>query len=407
MKNWAAYVTLLLALSIASIGAWRAVRAGDASASSSAGYSSAWDPKSAAQYLDSREVWWQKWPLAQMDHGTVCVSCHTVVPYALVRPALRRELNGNGMAPAEQAMLASIEKRVTDWSEVRPFYTDADYGPGKTEQSRATEAVLNAVILSSYDSASGHLSPLTRAAYDEAWALQQKTGQDAGGWKWQDFHLAPWESSESAYQGAALMAVALGDAPDDYAGENGVRENLEQLKQYLRRNYDAQPLMSKLYVLWASARIPGLLTEADRTKLIGEIADLQLRDGGWALSSLDEQSRKHEYLDEWKRLTNTGESDGCATGLVVLAFEMIGAKQNEQVLQRGLEWLENHQSKTGSWWATSLNGPSDADSDIGRFMSDAATGYAVLALENARPNNASLTQQGTGLPARKANLNQE
>jgi hypothetical protein len=220
-------------------------------------------------------------------------------------------------------------------------------------------------------------------AFGEAWALQEKTGDDAGGFKWQDFHLAPWESSESGYQGAALMAVALGETRDNYASESGVRENLERLKQYLRRQYDAQPLMSKLYVLWASARITGLLTESERMKLISEIADLQLSDGGWALSSLDEQSRKHAYLDEWRRLTGTGESDGCATGLVVQAMEVAGAEQHEKMLQRGLEWLRRHQSSNGSWRATSLNAPRGDDSDVGRFMTDAATGYAVLALENA------------------------
>jgi hypothetical protein len=54
------------------------------------------------------------------------------------------------------------------------------------------------------------------------------------------------------------------------------------------------------------------------------------------------------------------------------------------VLNRGLQWLAQHQAKDGSWWASSLNGPLDPDSDIARFMSDAATGYAVLALENVR-----------------------
>ena len=51
----------------------------------------AWDKAAAAKYLDSREVWWQAWPPAQKDHETVCVSCHTNVPYALARPALRSQ----------------------------------------------------------------------------------------------------------------------------------------------------------------------------------------------------------------------------------------------------------------------------------------------------------------------------
>jgi hypothetical protein len=244
--------------------------------------------------------------------------------------------------------------------------------------------VLNAVILSSYDISQGHLSPLTRVAFDEAWALQEKTGEDAGAWKWQDFHLAPWESSESAYQGAALMAIALAETPDNYIDSSGTREHVDLLKQYLRGHFDAQPLMSKLYVLWASARIPDLLTGDQRDKLIDEIAHLELSDGGWALSSFDEQSRKRAYLDDWKRITHTGISDGCATGLVVLAMEAASAKQNKEMLRRGLDWLQSHQKEDGSWWATSLNGPRDDNSDTGRFMTDAATGYAVLALENAR-----------------------
>ena len=42
-----------------------------------------WDPNAAAAYLDRRQSWWMEWPRAQRDHGTVCVSCHTAVPYAL------------------------------------------------------------------------------------------------------------------------------------------------------------------------------------------------------------------------------------------------------------------------------------------------------------------------------------
>src|SRR5215831_13819306 len=48
-----------------------------------------WDPKAAAAYLDHRMQWWIGWKKAARDHGTFCFSCHTAVPYALARPALR------------------------------------------------------------------------------------------------------------------------------------------------------------------------------------------------------------------------------------------------------------------------------------------------------------------------------
>ena len=386
MRIRAAYMLLLVALCIGSMGIWRGIRVREASAAISPSYLKNWNPAAAASYLDEREVWWQNWPAAQMDHGTVCISCHTVVPYALVRPVLRQQLDEKEMTAPETAMLASVEKRVTDWSQMTPFYTDAAAGPGKTAQSHATEAVLNAVILSSYDAAHGHLSPITRTAFNEAWALQEKAGENAGAWNWQDFHLAPWESPESGYQGASLMAIALGNAPDHYASEPGVREHQDPLQSYLRRQYAAQPLMSQLYALWASARMPGLLAEADRSKLIEKIADLQLQDGGWALPSLDQQPGMRRYLlDLWRQMSNTAESDGCATGLVVLALEKAGVNPQDPVLTRGFQWLEQHQSKKdGSWWASSLNTSRDPDSDIGRFMTDAATGYAALALENVR-----------------------
>jgi squalene-hopene/tetraprenyl-beta-curcumene cyclase len=284
-------------------------------------------------------------------------------------------------------MLTSIQRRVMEWSQVTPYYTDKVSGPGKSTQSHATEAVLNAVILSAYDAANGHLSPVTRTAFEHAWALQEKAGENTGGWSWQDFHLAPWESTESAYQGAALMAVTLGNTPDHYVNEPGVREHVERMKDYLRRQYAAQPVMSQLYVLWASALMPGLMTEADRAKLIEKMNDLELYDGGWALPSLDQQPGLRRYvLDHWKQMSNTAESDGCATGLVVVALEANGVKPQDPALNRGLRWLAEHQANDGSWWATSLNGPHESDSDIERFMGDAATGYAVLALENSRSN---------------------
>jgi hypothetical protein len=306
------------------------------------------------------------------------------VPYALARPALQQKLGETGMTAPETTMMDSLEKRVSHWPEMTPFYSDAVDGPGKTAESHATEAVLNAVILVSYDAGQGHLRPITQTALDEAWALQEKTGKNAGGWKWQDFHLAPWESVESAYQGAALLAMALGNAPDRYANGPDIRGHLELLQEYLRRQYAAQSVMSQLYVLWASARIPGLLTDSERTKLLAKIKSLQQSDGGWVLSSLDESTRPRRFLsDKWKLLSHSAESDGCATGLVVLALEESKIGLQDNTLKRGLEWLKHHQQKDGSWQGFSLNAKRDPKSEIGRFMTDAATGYAVLALETA------------------------
>src|SRR5271156_4402816 len=152
MNNRALWTCLSLASCAAGICLWRAT-----SVHGSSGTSANWTAQSAAAYLDSREVWWQEWPRAQKDHGTICISCHTVVPYAMARPALRRALNETSMAAPEKIMMDSVEKRVSHWSEMIPFYSDAKSGPGKTAESHATEAVLNAIILASYDARQGHL----------------------------------------------------------------------------------------------------------------------------------------------------------------------------------------------------------------------------------------------------------
>jgi hypothetical protein len=243
---------------------------------------------------------------------------------------------------------------------------------------------LNAVILAEYDSESNNLGPLTQKAFDEAWALQLTAGQNAGGWDWQDFHEAPWESSESGYQGSAMIAIALGHTSARYNSEPDVQDHIQHLREYLVRQYAAQPVMNQLYVMWASAHLPGLLTDAQRTDLIRRVASLQNKDGGWSLSALDKQtSLKHLGFDQFKRIDRVDGSDGCATGLVVLALEEDGIPLENPVLQRGLTWLEQHQYEDGSWWASSMNGFRNPASDMGRFMSDAATGYATLALEQS------------------------
>jgi squalene-hopene/tetraprenyl-beta-curcumene cyclase len=331
-----------------------------------------WNKEAAARYLDSREVWWQSWDRAQKDHGTLCVSCHTQAPFALARPVLHTELDERDQPEAEKALLASVEKRVRMWKDVSPFYSDAVYGTGKEIESRNAESVLNAIILASYDTGSGHLRDITRTAFDNAWALQSKSGPDAGAWVWQNFDYTPWESKESQYYWAAMLAEVVASAPDNYRTDPSVVGNLAALRVYLVGHYAAQPLLNKIIVLWASARFPNLLTPAQRNTLVAEINSHQHDDGGWSLSDFGAWQRRDKTPLETR-------SDGFATAVALLAFESnhIGNSYS----RRGVDWLITNQDKTtGAWPAWSLNKDRDPKSNVGMFMSDAATGYAVLAL---------------------------
>ena len=354
----------------------RSVRAADTpDASAPAG----WDRQAAARYLDSREVWWQSWDRADKDRGTICISCHTQGSYGLARPILRQDLGEIGLTATEKVMLASIEKRVRTWSQMQPFYSDVISGAGKEVESRDAESVLNAVILSSYDARQGHLSETTRTAFDNAWALQSKTGPDAGSWVWQNFTYAPWESKESQYHWAALLALAVARTPDHYRDDPKIAANLAALTGYLRGHYEAQPLLNQIVALWASSAFPDLVSPDERAKLISALNRLQHPDGGWSLTD----------LGAWARVDKTAletRSDGYATGLIVLVLEEtgMGSRANPRV-GRGVDWLLANQDRTtGAWTAWSLNKNRDLKSDVGKFMSDAATSYAVMALEARR-----------------------
>jgi len=391
VKRILVYLGLFLLVLFAGMFFWTA-RLVDASSSPSRGaFRPEWSPAAAASYLDYREAWWQNWPDAQRDHGTICVSCHTVVPYALVRPVLSAQLGENGLTPAEHRMLNSIDTRVADWPQTTSYYTD----PAHAVPSRATESVLNAFILSSYSGRSGQFAPITRRAFAEAWTLQRMTGEDVGGWQWQNFHEAPWESSESAYWGAAVMAIAVANTPEQYQDDPGVRQHITELQEYLRRTYSEQPTINQVYVIWAAAEMPGLISSSQRSRFIARIEGLQQPDGGWSLASLDgRRSRKSQLLDIFRRIDGVDGSDGCGTGLAVLGLDKAGVPVQDPVVQRGLKWLRQHQYQDGSWWAPSLNGLRKPDGELGRFLSDAATGYAVLAMEQAKAQQAAAHAAG-------------
>src|SRR3989442_11492721 len=196
---------------------------------------SSWDQKAAAAYLDRRTGWWMEWPKAARDHETFCVSCHTAVPYALSRPALRKALAEEAPSAIERRLLDNVTKRVRLWKEVAPFYSDADRGVHKTVESRGTESVLNALILSSNDAQNGQLSHDTRAALDNMWAEQQTTGNKKGAWLWLRFANEPWEADDSDYYGATLAAVAAGAPPGNFRARPENPKTLPMVREYRKR----------------------------------------------------------------------------------------------------------------------------------------------------------------------------
>jgi len=349
--------TILLAISF--LCAWQA-QAGDAKS---------WDRKAAAAYLDGRMNWWETWPSAARDHETFCISCHTSLPYALARPALRSALAEQGPSADERTFLDNISKRVSLWQEVEPFYNDAKNGAPKSAESRGTEAVLNALVLARYE------TPAAIDALRNMWALQLKAGEKRGSWIWLNFHNEPWEADDSAFWGASLAGLAAGYAPESYRKSAEIQENLTLLGEYLQREQQSQSTLNRAVALWASGRLPQLLKPEQRAAIVAEIAGKQRDDGGWSESSL--------VMKDWKRRDGTpmdAASDGYGTGLMVAALEQSGEASAKAVIAKGLSWLEHNQDPSGAWLSTSMNKKRDPASDAGRFMTDAATAYSVLAL---------------------------
>lgn len=358
--------------------------------------SQSWNAARAAAYLDQRQGWWESWPRSARDHGTVCVSCHTAVPYALARPELSAVLHETDTPAPERKLVADVVTRVRDWSEVKPFYGDTTPG-GRTKaiQSRGTEAVLNALVLASRDQRAGVASAEARKALGNMFALQQTSGEAAGAWPWLDFNLRPWESTTASYFGAALAAIAVGREPQGYADSPAIQSNLGLLREYLRghldqtlwnrlRRRDDPRLFNRAMLLWASANLPGLLSADERSAIVAALWEAQDRDGAWQLSSLG-------YWRPGNGVSAEVAGDGVATGLIAFALEQAGSRPDEPHLSRALAWLAAHQDTvTGMWSASSLNKHRDPATNVGKFMSDAATAYAVLALAAAdlRPSAA-------------------
>ena len=195
------------------------------------------------------------------------------------------------------------------------------------------------------------------------WEFQQKDGS----WAWNSHRLPPQEYDD--YYGAVYAALGVGHAPENYAQSDAARAGLARLKAYFQKNPPPN-LHHKTMLLWASSKLDGLMTLAEREKTVKQLRALQRKDGGWNLPS----------LGDWKRLNGEpndkdAPSDGYATGLVVFVLRQAGVAKGDDTICRGVKWLESNQRASGRWFTRSVN------ADRAHYNTVAGTAYAVMALK--------------------------
>jgi squalene-hopene/tetraprenyl-beta-curcumene cyclase len=303
-----------------------------------------WNPRLAAEYLDERQKEWFAWPAAN-NGAKPCISCHTGVPYLLGRPALRKVLGEKEPTEYEKGLLESLRSRLD-----------------KKEPNGASlgvESVMAATFLR------------TPAAYDRMWGLQSREGDTAGGFKWFNLDLDPWEEPEAQLFGASLAAIAVNGAPAEYRQQPEVRERMTALMEFLNRPREGQPLHNRLAVAWASN------DEKLRAKVTTEVFGKQSADGGWSMESLGPW-HTHANAPPPKDGSNT-----YATAFTSVVLMKTGTRSSDTRLERALAWLRTHQSEHGYFYAESMNKQYKPDSMEIKFMRDAATGWASLALVEA------------------------
>ena len=290
----------------------------------------------AVRFLDLAALSWQK--------ERNCFTCHTNYAYLYARPLVSSQAPAH--AEVRRAAEELVEKR---WPDKGPRW-DA-------------EVVATAAALAFNDAATTKkLHPLTRTALDRMWTVQREDG----GWTWLKCGWPPMENDDD--YGAALAALAVSVAPEDYRATDAARSGIEKLKAYLRAN-PPPTLHHEAMLLWASTYGEQFLDSQQRAAVVDKLLKLQRDDGGWSLATLGDWQRAD------KSPQDTG-SDGYGTGFVVYVLRRAGIGATDPAIVRGIAWLKSHQRESGRWITRSLK------QDSKHFISHCGTAFAVMALKS-------------------------
>jgi len=88
------------------------------------------------------------------------------------------------------------------------------------------------------------------------------------------------------------------------------------LSEYFQQALPGQSPINRVFLLWASAKVPGILKPEQQKAIIDDVLSKQQADGGWSTASI--------VMSTWKLRDNTPldtRSDGYGTGLVTFVLE--------------------------------------------------------------------------------------
>ena len=329
--------------------------------------------RKAPRPISRANVWWSSWPTAARDHETSCVSCHTALPYALARPALRdsltrprRPVPSGGDRRRHQAR-AALERS-------RAVLSDQTRGLPKPASRAAPRRSSNAVILATRDAHAGRPERRRARALDNMWALQFRTGDQTAAWAWLNFHNEPWEANDSPrFFGAALAAIAVGRAPGGYAAarESGSRQ---ALRGYLTQG-EERSRWSTARCCCGRRRHSRICSSAEqRSRRSSTLLRRQGDDGGWSPASLGSVEARRDSTPLERRATATRPAS------FRLRWSAPAFRPRTRTCRAGSGGSCAPGSRRRHVVRLVAQQAARSEDRLGKFMSDAATAYAVLAL---------------------------
>ena len=293
-----------------------------------------------------------------------CISCHTNGTYMTVRPALTSSLGAPNDAE-RTFFVEQLEKLAGE----NPKKLLRGTGPA--------QVIYLAAGLAEWDKhVTGSLSPQT----DQALRLMFSLQLPHGSWGTEDC-WPPYESD--AYHLATVAAMATATAPGwaegiEKAGNLELLNQIDQLRKYIRS--DPPHDYGRTLLLWASGRVPDLIAQTERQRLIEMLFSHQREDGGWSLRLMASPeawgsgNRAEKLRAEADFLKPA--SDGHMTGLAIVALREAGVAGDDPRIQHGIDWLSKNQRESGRWWTRSLN------TDRAHYITYSGTALPALALQH-------------------------